>query len=85
MIEKSFPLDKRTFERRVPSTIQHKLRVLLKCYTVNNFVMREDNTFSFKKSYRIHGIRIDDPKEIIGRFTVNDISEKEVLLTLRII
>ena len=43
MIIKSFQISKREAEKRLSSTLQHKLRVVMKCYTINNFSINEEN------------------------------------------
>jgi hypothetical protein len=85
MIEKSFKIKKDVFKRRKLTTLQHKLRVVLKCYTVSDFLMIENDIFTFRKSYRISGIRIDDKNQLTGRFITDDINEDELNLTIQIL
>ena len=69
MVEKAFQISKREAEKRLSSTLQHKLRVVMKCYTVTNFSINEDsNTFSFNKTHRIRGIVIKDNKMYVGSY-----------------
>ena len=50
MVYKDFKIKQKVFRRRKLSTLQHKLRVLMKCYTVVDFDCdEENNSFSFKK------------------------------------
>lgn len=83
MVYRDFILDKRTFRRRKSSTIQHKLRVLMKCYTIVDFDMDDDNQeYTFKKTHKINGLKMDDPKEYRGRFEVEDLDDSKVNLRL---
>lgn len=69
MIIKSFQISKREAEKRLSSTLQHKLRVVMKCYTINNFSINEENsTFSFNKTNRIRGIVIKDKNTFSGTY-----------------
>lgn len=87
MPRKSFDISIRKAERRLASTIQHKLRVVLNCYTVKNFeINEEEKTFSFNKTNRIRGIVINDSKNYQGYYTLeknqNSIEDKEYNLTI---
>lgn len=64
------------FQRRKRTTIQHKLRVVMNCYTVSEFQMNEENrTFSFKKNYMINGKRFEDKKMFTGNYLIEEIDE----------
>lgn len=55
----------------------------MNCYTVSEFSMNEENnSFSFKKNYRIHGKRFEDPKQLTGNFTVEYLQEEQCKLTI---
>lgn len=83
MVFKDFNISKKIFRRRKLSTIQHKLRVLMKCYTVINFEIDDENqTFTFKKTHKINGLKMKDPKEYSGRFEVEDLDGESVNLRL---
>jgi hypothetical protein len=87
MPRKSFDISIRKAERRLASTIQHKLRVVMNCYTVKNFELNEDeNTFSFNKTNRIRGIVINDSKDYTGSYVLekneNPFEDKEYNLTI---
>jgi hypothetical protein len=83
VIIKDFKIKKKIFRRRKSSTLQHKLRVLMKCYTIVDFDLDDDlQTFSFKKTYRINGLKMNDPKEYYGRFEVEDLDDDNVNLRL---
>jgi hypothetical protein len=71
MITKTFEISTREAQKRLSSTIQHKLRIVLKCYTVTNFMInQEQNSFSFNKTNRIRGIVIKDKNLYQGSFVL---------------
>ena len=83
MVYKDFKINKKTFRRRKLSILQHKLRVLMKCYTVVDFDLNYDtNEFTFKKTHKINGLKMDDPKEHSGRYEVEDIDDESINLRL---
>lgn len=83
MIKKDFILKSREFRRRKLSTIQHKLRILMKCYTVVDFDLDENNnSFVFKKTHKINGLKMSDPKEYNGKFDLKDLDDDMIILTL---
>lgn len=85
MISKSFKIKKRDFKLRKSSIIQHKLRSLMKCYTIINFDINDDEMiYSFNKSHKINGLRMNDPKCYEGSFEVVDIDSKMITLILKI-
>lgn len=76
MITKTFEISTREAEKRLSSTIQHKLRVVLKCYTITNFFLnQEQNSFSFNKTNRIRGIVIKDKNLYQGSFILEKSKE----------
>jgi hypothetical protein len=87
MPTKSFDISIRDAERRLASTIQHKLRVVLKCYTIVNFQL-EDDSFTFNKTHRIRGIKINDSKDYSGSYELvkneNPLEDKEYNLTITV-
>lgn len=84
MTERGFIIKEKIFLKRKLSTLQHKLRVVLKCYTIREFSIKEENKFTFKKSYRINGIKIDDKKEILGEFRTEKINDNEIKLIISV-
>jgi hypothetical protein len=76
MITKAFKISTREAESRLSSTLQHKLRVVLKCYTITNFLInQEQNSFSFNKTNRIRGIVIKDKNLYQGSFILEKSKE----------
>lgn len=87
MTSKSFDIPEKKVGNRISSTLQHKLRVVMKCYTIVDFdIDKEQMTFSFKKTNRIRGIVLKDKKEYRGRYEVtkndNPVEDKEYNLTI---
>jgi hypothetical protein len=83
MVAKDFVINKKVFRKRKLSTIQHKLRVLMKCYTIVGFdIDDESQTFTFKKTHKINGLKMDDPRDYSGRFEVEDLDGDNVNLKL---
>lgn len=71
MLEKTFTISKKQGESRMSSTLQHKLRIVMKCYTIINFSLNEENnTFSFNKTHRIRGIVVKDSKTYTGSYVL---------------
>lgn len=71
MIRKDFNISTKEAKSRLSSTLQHKLRVVLKCYTINNFILNEEShSFSFNKTNRIRGIKIIDSKDYLGQYSL---------------
>lgn len=79
MTSREFNIDNRTIARRLPSLLQHKLRVVMKCYTITGFVLNEDNTFVFRKSHMINGVRLNDSKVYTGSFEIQPGAPKSTL------
>jgi hypothetical protein len=76
MITKVFKISTREAESRLSSTLQHKLRIVLKCYTITNFfINQEQNSFSFNKTNRIRGIVIKDKNLYQGSFILEKSKE----------
>lgn len=85
MVSQSFKIKRREFEKKPITTFQHKLRVLMKCYTIRELVLDEINfTVKFKKSHKINGLKMEDPKEYVGRYELSD-SETPSELILKLI
>ena len=73
MVAQSFIIKRSDFEKKPITIFQHKLRVLMKCYTIRELILDEINfTVKFKKSHKINGLKMEDPKEYVGRYEVAD-------------
>jgi len=71
---KTFKIKVREYDRKLITVIQHKLRVLMKCYTIRDLKIDPDQqTFTFKKSHRISNITMKDPKEYSGKYSTEEI------------
>lgn len=89
MTSKHFIISKRKAEKRLSSTLQHKLRIVMKCYTITNFIIDiEENTFNFNKTNRVRGIVIKDPKNYNGSYVLEEkedaFEDEEYSLTINI-
>ncbi len=85
IIAKQFLFNSIKFKRRTKTTIQHKLRVVLKCYTISEFQLNEnDNTFSFKKNYKINGKRLEGTKILTGNYSVEEADEEQCKITITV-
>lgn len=83
MVFKEFVIKNKEFKSRKASTIQHKLRVLMKCYTIVNFDLDDDlQTFSFMKTHKINGLKMSDPKEYFGKFELHESVDDNIILKL---
>jgi hypothetical protein len=81
MITREFIIEKKLFLRRKLTILQHKLRVVMKCYTVVNFELDDnEGTFSFQKSYRINKVRIDDSNVNTGGYSMEEIPTTDKVL-----
>ena len=81
MITREFTVEKKLFLRRKLTTLQHKLRVVMKCYTVVNFQLDDNESkFSFQKSYRINKVRIDDSNINTGGYSIEEIPTTDKVL-----
>ena len=78
MIGREFKINLKTFRKRKLSILQHKLRVVMKCYTINNFSLNDtNNTFSFQKTFKKSGIQINDTTINTGKFDIVEVSESD--------
>lgn len=57
----------------------------MNCYTISEFKLNEtDNTFSFKKNYKINGLRINDNKILTGNYTFEELLEEKCRITITV-
>ena len=55
----------------------------MKCYTVVDFYLDdENNKFTFKKTHKINGLKMNDPKEYSGRFEETEVDDESLSLRL---
>ena len=81
MIAREFIIEKKLFLRRKLTILQHKLRVVMKCYTVVNFQLDDnENKFSFQKIYRISKVSIDDQNVNTGGYSIEEIPTTDKVL-----
>jgi len=76
MVSKSFIIKRIDFEKKPITIFQHKLRLLMKCYTIRELQLDEiTQNLKFKKSYKIGSLKMDDPKQTEGRYEIEDIKD----------
>lgn len=76
MISRSFLVNEKDFVRRKSTILQHKLRVVMKCYTIRDFNLDLDNKkFTFKISHRVNTYKYDDPKDYSGKYTAEKLEQ----------
>jgi hypothetical protein len=84
-ITKQFTFNSSKFQRRKKTTIQHKLRVVMNCYTIKDFQLNEEEgTFSFKKNYKINGLRIEDKKILTGNYSLEELNDGQCKITITV-
>jgi len=50
----------------------------MNCYTISDFQLNEiNNTFTFRKNYRINGKRLEDKKTLTGSYLAEAVPEEE--------
>lgn len=85
MVTQSFKVKKKDFDRKPYTVFQHLLRTFLKCYTIRDIIIDDQNSMVvFKKSHKINGIKMQDPKEHTVRFEILE-SEDPKNMILKII
>jgi hypothetical protein len=79
-------VEKEVFDRRTLTQLQHKLRVALKCYTITNFKMSDQNespnNFEFKITYRKNKIQFGEDKYHHGSYSKEDIGDLKYKITI---
>ncbi len=86
MVAQEFRINKKKFEKAPLVFFQHKTRALMKCYTVRDLIIDEANfKFYFKKTHKISGLKMKDPKEYVGKYEIIETeSDDEIILKLMI-
>ena len=89
MTSRDFVIPISDYNKKKKTIIQHKIRTLLKCYTVQEFNLNEsDCSFSFKKTLRINGLQMTYPTTLYGKYSIEDLGLKDnthsVKLTLSV-
>jgi hypothetical protein len=70
---------------QIKTVLQHKIRAVMKCYTLREFTADEETkTFTFKKSHIINKIRMDDPKTYTGSYLIEEIDEENSKLIIMV-
>ena len=85
MTSKDFLVKNKRLDTHIVSLVQHKIRTVLKCYTVFEFKMNEDKTFTFKKSHKINGVRMNDPKTYKATYILAPFNDEQSKLTITLL
>lgn len=79
-------VEKELFDRRTLTQLQHKLRVVLKCYTIQQFKLIDygdvSNGFQFKMTYRKNKIQFGENKIHHGSYTKEDLGDSNYKITI---
>ena len=82
----SFLIQKDIFDRRTVSELQHRIRPILKCYSVSGFKLIGDNSFEFQKSHSkmFSGKRkvFSESKIHQASYTKSEADDKNYLITV---
>ena len=81
---KEFTITEKQLRRRLPSEIQQKLKIVMKCYTIRNFVLNGENRFSFQMSHMINKRRLDSERILNGSYIVENIGEGQHKLRITV-
>lgn len=91
MVTRDFAIKLDDVNKRLTTIVQHKLRLLMSCYTVYDFVYNEQTkVFTFKKTHakRNHKVKstiqYKDHKEFSGTYNVVKLDEDEYKLELTV-
>jgi len=81
MFSKRFKVKKREFDKKINTVFQHKLRLLMNCYTVRDIMVNEQEQFCrFKKSHKISGIKMMDPKEYTVKYEIEPAEDDDYIM-----
>ena len=68
MTKRDFILLEEDFNKKKKTIIQHKIRTMLKCYTVQDFNLDEETKkFTFRQTFRVNNVQVVMPRIIEGR------------------
>ena len=74
MTSRDFVITVDEYNKKKKTIIQHKIRTLLKCYTVQDFNLSEETkSFTFRQTFRINGLQMVSPKFLTGKFDTENI------------
>lgn len=85
MISRHFLVKIKDFRKKKLTLLKHKIRVVIKCYTVYNFCFNEsNNTFTFQKTYRKYKIKFTDNSISTGGIEIINLenNDKEIMLKI---
>jgi hypothetical protein len=78
MVSRTFTIHKDDMEIKPIRTLQHKLRVLMNCYTVRDVAIDEEkNEVYFKKTHRINGLKMKDPLYYVAKYEIERVEDSD--------
>jgi hypothetical protein len=85
MIQKSYLVKSKGLSNRLTTLIQHKLRNVVKCYSVGDFNLDiEAHTFTFHKIIRVNKTNINGEKVFSGFYTLSNIDDEQCQITIAV-
>ena len=73
MTSRDFTVTTEDYNKKKKTIIQHKIRTLLKCYTVQDFDLNEETkTFSFRQTRMVNGLQMISQKTLEGKYNTED-------------
>ena len=86
MTSREFTVTVEDYNKKKKTIIQHKIRTLLKCYTVQEFNLDEETkSFTFKQTFKIRGYQMVSPKVLTGKFQTENLGILEGKDSLKLI
>jgi len=80
-IARTFRINHKTFRRRKLTFLQQKLKTVMKCYTVKDFILNEaNNTFSFSKTYKKMGVVLNSDTVNTGGYLTFEVPDTEDIM-----
>ena len=69
MTSRCFIVSVEDFNKKKKTIIQHKIRTLLKCYTVQEFNLNDETaSFTFRQTYNYNGVQMVSKKTLEGKY-----------------
>jgi hypothetical protein len=82
MTTRDFIIMEEDFHKKKKTIIQHKIRTMLKCYTVQDFNLSEESqTFTFRQTFRVNGVQVAMKKVIEGKYEFSHFIDESVNLS----
>jgi hypothetical protein len=85
MTTREFIFHPRKLENSLKTVLRAKIMTTAKCFSITDMVVNDDMTFTFKKSHKIRGVKLDDPNLHSGKYEIEPIDEENSKLIVTII